>query len=314
VTENQVMAQNSASMIEQVVIDGDLAALQPQQRVIYYKNVCETLGLNPLTKPFAYIRLNGKLTLYALRGATDQLRQLRGISVELTERETINGVHIVTAKATDTKGRSDTSTGAVSIDGLKGEKLANALMKAETKAKRRVTLSLVGLGWLDESELATVPTAQPVTVDQSTGEITDGRQQQPMAKRKPPARPYNPETLKLGFTKRLKSDSKTPPSTGHKGATIGALNSLFTFKGADADAAKVDRHAVTEYLLGKPESIKWTASECDALLAWAQTRDGDGQNVPNAMAMEEAALIVELMGDRQEPEEEQVPFDMEGES
>jgi hypothetical protein len=30
-------------------------------------------------------------------------------------------------------------------------------MKAETKAKRRVTLSIVGLGMLDESELETIP-------------------------------------------------------------------------------------------------------------------------------------------------------------
>jgi hypothetical protein len=30
-------------------------------------------------------------------------------------------------------------------------------MRAETKAKRRVTLSIAGLGWLDETELATIP-------------------------------------------------------------------------------------------------------------------------------------------------------------
>jgi hypothetical protein len=40
---------------------------------------------------------------------------------------------------------------------LKGDALANALMKAETKAKRRVTLSLAGLGWLDETEIASIP-------------------------------------------------------------------------------------------------------------------------------------------------------------
>jgi hypothetical protein len=35
--------------------------------------------------------------------------------------------------------------------------LANALMRAETKAKRRVTLSIAGLGWLDETEFDIVP-------------------------------------------------------------------------------------------------------------------------------------------------------------
>jgi hypothetical protein len=44
----------------------------------------------------------------------------------------------------------------VPFGNLKGDALANALMKAETKAKRRVTLSIAGLGWLDETELETV--------------------------------------------------------------------------------------------------------------------------------------------------------------
>jgi hypothetical protein len=50
-------------------------------------------------------------------------------------------------------GRIDEATGAVTISGLKGEALANAMMKAETKAKRRVTLSMSGLNMLDESEV-----------------------------------------------------------------------------------------------------------------------------------------------------------------
>lgn len=44
-------------------------------------------------------------------------------------------------------------------------------MKAETKAKRRVTLSVAGLGWLDETEVVSVPDARPVTVDPETGEV-----------------------------------------------------------------------------------------------------------------------------------------------
>ncbi|EOV0478051.1 hypothetical protein ACOIM4_001927, partial [Campylobacter coli] len=44
-------------------------------------------------------------------------------------------------------------TGALNIKNLGGDNLANAIMKAITKAKRRVTLSICGLGMLDESEL-----------------------------------------------------------------------------------------------------------------------------------------------------------------
>jgi hypothetical protein len=42
------------------VARGDLSRLSPAQRMAYCNRVCETLGLNPLTQPFAYLRLNGK--------------------------------------------------------------------------------------------------------------------------------------------------------------------------------------------------------------------------------------------------------------
>lgn len=56
---------------------------------------------------------------------------------------------------------------------LRGDAKANALMKAETKAKRRVTLSIAGLGWVDETEIDTIPDKRRVVVDPSTGEIHD---------------------------------------------------------------------------------------------------------------------------------------------
>lgn len=128
---------------------------------MYYREVCASVGLNPLTKPFDYITLNGRLVLYAKKDATDQLRQNHGISITALERQTIEGVYLVTAHALTPTGRQDTSTGAVSIKGLQGDALANAFMKAETKAKRRVTLSICGLGLLDETELETIPNAYP---------------------------------------------------------------------------------------------------------------------------------------------------------
>ena len=139
--------------IEQVLMTGNLAELTPVQRVQYHNAVCESLGLNPLTRPFDYLTLNGKMVLYARRDCTDQLRNLKGISVAIVSREVIADLYIVTAQATDLRGRSDESIGAVSTKGLTGEHFANALMKAETKAKRRVTLSIAGLGLLDETEI-----------------------------------------------------------------------------------------------------------------------------------------------------------------
>lgn len=145
-----------AEAIESVLVNGDLAKLTPAMRVAYYNRVCESLGLNPLTKPFDYISLNGKLVLYAKRDATEQLRSNRDVSVMIVARELVEDCYIVTARASLPTGRQDESIGAVNIAGLKGEARANALMKAETKAKRRVTLSICGLGLLDETEVETI--------------------------------------------------------------------------------------------------------------------------------------------------------------
>lgn len=164
---------DKGSIMESVLVKGDLGKLTPEERSIYYMKVCESVGINPLTKPFDYITLNGKMVLYALRTCTDQLRSVHKISVEeMTETER-EGVFIVTAKVCNGQGRTDIAKGAVNISGLKGEALANALMKAETKAKRRATLSICGLGLLDETEVETIPNA--ARVDGSTGEIIENK-------------------------------------------------------------------------------------------------------------------------------------------
>lgn len=192
--ENAITQSSKGGMIEQVLIKGDLSSLTPEQRSEYYLKVCESVGLNPLTKPFEYIILNNKLTLYALRACTDQLRGIHEVSVEeITETER-DGVFIVTTKVKNSKGRTDISKGAVSIVNLKGELLANALMKAETKAKRRATLSICGLGMLDETEIDSISGAQPMKdiahlVNKDAGEIMENKS---TAEFRPsdPLRPY----------------------------------------------------------------------------------------------------------------------------
>jgi hypothetical protein len=156
-TENAIQKTADAKLIEQVLIGGDLSKLTPEQRMSYYMSVCESVGLNPLTKPFEYITLNGRLTLYARKDATDQVRDKRKVNITKLERERMDSIYTVTAYAQTADGRQDSSIGAVNIENLKGDALANAVMKAETKAKRRVTLSICGLGMLDETELETIP-------------------------------------------------------------------------------------------------------------------------------------------------------------
>ena len=83
-----------SEVLEQVLIGGDLSGLTEAQRLAYYQAVCRALGLNPLTKPFEYLTLNGKLRLYALRDCADQLRRLHGISIYIANREKMSDIYV----------------------------------------------------------------------------------------------------------------------------------------------------------------------------------------------------------------------------
>lgn len=154
-----------AEVMEKVLLKGDLSSLTSAERLHYYDTMCTSVGLNPTTRPFDYLTLNGKLILYANKGASEQLRAIHQVSLAIKAREVVEGCYVVTATATLPSGRTDESIGAVPIEGLKGESRANALMKCETKSKRRVTLSICGLNFLDESEIESIPGAEPEPAD-----------------------------------------------------------------------------------------------------------------------------------------------------
>lgn len=163
-TDNSLAKRQQSGVIEQVLVGGDLSKLSPEQRVAYYMRVCDSMGLNPYTKPFEYISLNGKLTLYARKDATDQLRQRNGISIDKPDIRLEEEWIIVTVTGHNTDGRTDSDIGVVNKKDMRGD-FGNALMKAVTKAKRRLTLSICGLGMLDETEIETIPNAVPVDVN-----------------------------------------------------------------------------------------------------------------------------------------------------
>lgn len=152
-------AVQTTNAIELALINGDVSKLTSEQRISFYNKVCESVGLNPLTQPLAFLKMQGKEILYAKKDATDQLRKLHGVSILKLETQMVSDICVVTATARDKNGKEDSEIGAVDTKGLAGEKLANAMMKASTKAKRRVTLSICGLGILDESEVDSIPGA-----------------------------------------------------------------------------------------------------------------------------------------------------------
>ena len=183
-----------ATTVERVLLHGDLQKLTSSQKVSYYRAVCESVGLNPLTQPFQYLVLNGKEILYARREATEQLRQLHQVSITIVGRELVDDIYVVTARATLPGGRTDENIGAVPLAGLKGDAKANNMMKAETKAKRRVTLAICGLGLLDETEVADIPAA-------AKGPLPPGDGPQPVSLAPEPPLALDEPDLPPGFVR-----------------------------------------------------------------------------------------------------------------
>ncbi len=181
VNSNQQQTSFDISLImEKVLLAGDLSKMEPMDRIKYYLKTCESLGMNPLTKPFDLITLNGKMVLYPNRSGTDQLRDIRNVDTQIVDKgfDKDTGCYVVTARAKLPSGRTDEDMGIVYCAGLKGDALANAQLKAMTKAKRRVTLSIVGLGWLDETEVGTIKGAKTHKMDLNTGAVIDDTKQE----------------------------------------------------------------------------------------------------------------------------------------
>jgi hypothetical protein len=144
--------------MESIVVTGDLILLSAEDRVKFYTQVCEAMHLDVRTRPLQYfeqIDRNGKhnLILYALRNASVQLSHHYGLSTSLSKPEIQQDVVMFTATVTDKAGRTDSAVGAQSLKGLSGKDYADAIMAAQTKAKRRAILDFVGSGLLDESEI-----------------------------------------------------------------------------------------------------------------------------------------------------------------
>ena len=170
-TETELIpVSNNSELISNLVLNGDISKMSNEMKVQYYNQLCHSLNLNPVTKPFQIIAFQGKTILYATKDCTEQLRKINKVSIVELNQDLKEGLCISKCKVQDKDNRYDIATGVVNIAGLKGGDLANAIMKSETKAKRRATLSICGLGILDESELDTMPTYTTSDITQVTTE------------------------------------------------------------------------------------------------------------------------------------------------
>lgn len=136
---------------------GDFSVLSNEERNIFVEHICETYGLDKSSVPVRFVTDNKskKVIPYLARTATDQLRMNLNISViEQNVQFSPNGIAcIVTVKVQDDKGRTDMDVGSVFLGNATGDDYAKQIMSCVTKAKRRATISLSGIGILDEAEI-----------------------------------------------------------------------------------------------------------------------------------------------------------------
>jgi hypothetical protein len=171
--------EQAAGALQQILATGDLSILTNEQRVAYYLKQCASLGLNPISRPFDWIWFKEpsgeqKLALYPNQSAAAQLRRNHQISARIIRREVVGELFVVEAEGMTPNGRIGQATKYVSLTNkygrLTGTLLANAFMRAETGALRRLTLSMVGLSSPpDPDELHG---SRPVIVD-GTGKMLE---------------------------------------------------------------------------------------------------------------------------------------------
>lgn len=153
------MTKKSFSLIH------NLDGLSEEQRAQYLRDFSEHLGLPPDLNALDLIWMDDdnksglrKLVVYCRKGTADLLRDIHGVEVQSLEQVSVPGCVAFKATGKNAKGRQEISIGAHDIEGLKGPRLAFAVMTSQSRALRRLTLQFVGGGLLDESEVNTQTT------------------------------------------------------------------------------------------------------------------------------------------------------------
>ncbi len=153
---------------------GDLRILKPDERVRYYRYLCAKLSLDPTFAPIQFVELDGKLRPYITRAGAEMLRAKHGVSTSILRSEIQGNLFVVLVRATAPDGRAEESVAVADLRDKRGNDLGNACLFAETKAKRRATLSLLGLGYfLDETEALSIQGAKLSAFDPETGGVRE---------------------------------------------------------------------------------------------------------------------------------------------
>lgn len=160
-TQSDIANIDRSALAERLVTAGDLVSLTAVERVQYYLTMCDRCGLDPLSRPFDYIKTfeNGKekIALYPNQIAAAQLRRMHKVSMRVIDRRSEDGLYMVTCEASTPDGRKIESMGVVPMVDKDGKAYsptarANAIKKSETQAYRRATIAICGLDFSSVDE------------------------------------------------------------------------------------------------------------------------------------------------------------------
>lgn len=161
---------------------GDLAMLPDSEKDKVLLKMCEHYSLDPVLRPFILIKLNGKEVWYPTKAATDQVAAKFNLTREVIEikeniergilecrvkitQENSNRIETCVAAVSIMEFARNQATGKVEPQPMRGEAYANALMKVETKAKRRATLGWLGIADMQDPGEESMPESKSVTAE-----------------------------------------------------------------------------------------------------------------------------------------------------
>jgi hypothetical protein len=173
--------EQARSAVEHVLATGDYSQLTNAQRAAIVLETCARYGVDPLFRPFDWIEFYDpetklkKLTLYPKATLTDLLSRSHRIRIRTVEEKMVGSLFKVVLEGTMPDGRTETNVAYLDMadrDGhpLRGQRYGNALMKARTKAKRRLVFGMLGGAPPDFESL---PQARVVVVDGSGAVIRE---------------------------------------------------------------------------------------------------------------------------------------------
>ena len=155
------------AVVEQL-IRGDVSSVPREALLRYIFTFCERVGISPLAVPFSLMKTQRGMQLVANRNFYDAVASKYAVSRECVGEGFFEGtdLYFTRYRASTPDGRVTEDMALVDTTGLNGNDLANAIMKAHTKGRNRVTRAHLGFPFPDETEAETVPGASVVSIEE----------------------------------------------------------------------------------------------------------------------------------------------------